>query len=158
MIGINQQINTTSGGNEGVGFAVPIGLVARSLDELRHNGEVKYAVHRGVTTESLYPQLADRLGISDGRGALGGEGDPRRPRRPGRAPRLDQKIRFQGQEVSAGGDVIVAIDGHPDRHESDLPRLISHFNPGDTVHRRDHPRRPDADRRREAGRAAEAGG
>ena len=32
MIGINQQINTTSGGNEGVGFAVPIDLAQRSID------------------------------------------------------------------------------------------------------------------------------
>ena len=43
MIGINQQINTTSGGNEGVGFAVPINLVKRSLDQLRANGKVEYA-------------------------------------------------------------------------------------------------------------------
>ena len=38
VIGINQQINTTSGGNEGVGFAVPIDLVKRSLDQLREDG------------------------------------------------------------------------------------------------------------------------
>ena len=38
VIGINQQINTTSGGNEGVGFAVPMDLVKRSLDQLRANG------------------------------------------------------------------------------------------------------------------------
>ena len=63
VIGINQQISTTSGGNEGVGFAVPMDLVKRSLDQLRANGSVKYA-YIGVTTETLYPQLADRLGLS----------------------------------------------------------------------------------------------
>ena len=35
VIGIDQQINTTSGGNEGVGFAVPVNLVKRSIDQLR---------------------------------------------------------------------------------------------------------------------------
>src|SRR5204863_9310959 len=63
VIGIDQQINTTSGGNEGVGFAVPISLVARSLDQLRQNGTVKYA-YIGVTTQSLDPQPADPLHIS----------------------------------------------------------------------------------------------
>src|SRR5204863_9883326 len=43
VIGIDQQINTTSGGNEGVGFAVPIHLAARSIDQLRTNGSVAYA-------------------------------------------------------------------------------------------------------------------
>ncbi|HYX11109.1 MAG TPA: trypsin-like peptidase domain-containing protein, partial [Candidatus Acidoferrum sp.] len=69
VIGINQQINTTSGGNEGVGFAVPIGLVAHSLDQLRANGSAKYA-YIGVTTQPLYPQLADRLGLPTDTGAL----------------------------------------------------------------------------------------
>ena len=69
VIGIDQQINTTSGGNEGVGFAVPIALVARSIDQLRENGSVKYA-YIGVTTQSLYPQLADRLGLETDTGAL----------------------------------------------------------------------------------------
>ena len=69
VIGINQQINTTSGGNEGVGFAVPIALVARSLDQLREDGTVDYA-YIGVTTQSLYPQLADQLGLESDTGAL----------------------------------------------------------------------------------------
>ena len=69
VIGIDQQINTTSGGNEGVGFALPIDLAARSLDELRREGTVDYA-YIGVSTQSLYPQLADRLGIPQEAGAL----------------------------------------------------------------------------------------
>ena len=63
MIGINQQISTTSGGNEGVGFAVPIaprGSLARRAP--RQTATVKYA-YIGVTTQPLYPQLADRLGL-----------------------------------------------------------------------------------------------
>jgi S1-C subfamily serine protease len=38
VIGLNQQIQTRSGGNEGVGFAVPIDLAKRSIDQLRENG------------------------------------------------------------------------------------------------------------------------
>ena len=69
VVGINQQIKTTSGGNEGVGFAVPIDLAERSLEDLRDDGEVSYA-YAGVTTQPLYPQLAERLGLDVETGAI----------------------------------------------------------------------------------------
>jgi len=133
VIGINQQISTNSGGNEGVGFAVPIGLVAHSLDELRQNGEVKYP-YIGVTTEPLYPQLADRLGLPTDDGAIVAKVIPGGPADQAGIQAADQTIHFQGQEVRTGGDVITAIDGHKIVNESDLPQLITHYNPGDTVH------------------------
>jgi S1-C subfamily serine protease len=132
VVGINQQINTTSGGNEGVGFAVPISLVAHSLDVLRTHGSVKYA-YIGVSTQSLYPQLADRLGIPSDTGALVAKVIAGGPADDAGLKGSDQKVTFQGQQISAGGDVIVAVDGHPIVTEADLPRLISHFSPGDTV-------------------------
>ena len=50
VVGLNQQIQTSSGGNEGVGFAVPIDLAKRSLDQLQ-DGTVSYA-YAGVTRRS----------------------------------------------------------------------------------------------------------
>jgi S1-C subfamily serine protease len=132
VIGINQQINTTSGGNQGVGFAVPIGLAAHSLDRLRSDGSVKYA-YIGVSTQSLYPQLADKLGIPSDTGALVARVIPDGPADDAGLRGSDQKIRFQGQEISAGGDVIVAVNDHKVVAETDLPLLISRFSPGDTV-------------------------
>jgi S1-C subfamily serine protease len=132
VIGINQQISTTSGGNEGVGFAVPIELAAHSLDELRSNGEVKYA-YIGVTTEPIYPQLADRLNLPTDSGALVAKVVPDGPADQAGLQGSDQQIRFQGQQVDAGGDVITAIDGQKIVGESDLPRLIARHDPGDTV-------------------------
>jgi len=132
VIGINQQISTNSGGNEGVGFAVPIPLVAHSLDELRKNGEVKYA-YIGVTTEPLYPQLADRLNLPVDTGALVAKVIPGGPADQAGLQASNQTIHFQGQEVAAGGDVITAIDGQKIVNESDLPQLISRHSPGDTV-------------------------
>ena len=43
MIGINQQIKSRSGGGEGVGFAVPIDVVKRSVAQLRKDGKAHYA-------------------------------------------------------------------------------------------------------------------
>jgi S1-C subfamily serine protease len=132
VIGIDQQINTTSGGNEGVGFAVPIGLVSRSLDQLRASGHASYA-YLGVRTEQLYPQLADHLGVPVERGAMitnvvsGGPADDAGLRA------ADRTVHFQGSSFKAGGDVIVAVDGHPIQTSSDLPIQVSRLRPGDTA-------------------------
>ena len=99
VVGINQQIQTSSGGNEGVGFAVPIDLAKRAVDQLRENGHVSYA-YAGVTTQPIYPQLAERLGIDADTGALVSKVDRRaaRPTTPACRP-ATSTIRFQGQEV-----------------------------------------------------------
>jgi S1-C subfamily serine protease len=132
VIGLNQQINTTSGGNEGVGYAVPIDLAKRSLEQLREDGEVEYAFI-GVRTQPLYPQLADRLDIDADTGALLANVTEDGPADEAGLEGADQTIQFQGREIRAGGDVIVAVDGEPIVGESDLPRLISRLDPGDEV-------------------------
>jgi S1-C subfamily serine protease len=132
VIGINQQISTTSGGNEGVGFAVPIDLVARSLKGLAANGQVKYA-YIGVSTEPLYPQLAERLGIPTDDGALIASVKDGSPAAAAGLQGSTQQIHFQGRTVDAGGDVIVAVDGQKIVTQEDLPAVISRHDPGETV-------------------------
>ena len=132
VIGIDQQINSTSGGNEGVGFAVPIDLAERAVNQLRDHGDVSYA-YAGVTTEPLYPQLADRLDIDVETGAIvtqvvdGGPADEAGLRGS------DSTISFQGRNIRVGGDVITAVNGEPLVSNSDLPRIISLLDPGDVV-------------------------
>ena len=132
VVGINQQIQTSSGGNEGVGFAVPIDLAERSVDQLREDGKVSYA-YAGVTTQPLYPQLAERLGIDADTGALVSEVVPNSPADDAGLQAGDDKIRFQGREVDAGGDVITAVNGEEVVDNADLPRIVSRLNPGDTI-------------------------
>jgi S1-C subfamily serine protease len=132
VIGIDQQINTTSGGNEGVGFAVPVALVERSIEQLRSTGTVKYA-YIGVTTQSLYPQLADRLGLDSDTGALVTDVRDGSPAADAGIEAGKQEIQFQGLRASTGGDVIVAVDGDEIVGETDLPKLIAQHTPGDTV-------------------------
>ena len=86
VIGINQQIDTTSGGNQGVGFAVPVDLFERSVDQLREDGQVEYAFI-GVTTTALFPQLAEELDAGTDTGVIVAEvPKAARPRRPGFSP------------------------------------------------------------------------
>jgi S1-C subfamily serine protease len=132
VIGINQQIRTASGADEGVGFAVPVDAVRRSIDQLRDDGAVEYAF-LGVSTQALYPQLAERLGIDAPTGALVAEVTADGPADQAGIEAGDQEIRFQGQPVTAGGDVIVSVDGHEVVEESDLAEAIAEHGPGDTV-------------------------
>ena len=132
VVGINQQIQTASGGNEGVGFAVPIDLAERSVEQLREDGEVSYA-YAGVTTQELYPQLADRLGLDTDEGAIVSRVVPGGPADDAGLQGGDDSIRFQGLNVDAGGDVITAVNGEHIESNADLPRIISLLDPGDEV-------------------------
>jgi S1-C subfamily serine protease len=132
VIGIDQQINTSSGGNEGVGFAVPVDVVSRSLEQLREDGEVSYA-YIGVTTQDLYPQLADRLGLDIDAGALISRVIPDGPADEAGLQGGAETIEFQGRNVRTGGDVITAVNGDEISSSQDLPRLISLLNPGEEV-------------------------
>ena len=69
LVGINAQILSPSGGNIGLGFAIPSGMARAVADQLTRDG----VVHRsklGVTVQSLTPDLAESLGLPDGHGAL----------------------------------------------------------------------------------------
>ncbi len=133
VIGVNAQIKSQSGGGEGVGFAVPVDTVSRSLRELRRAGEVDYG-YLGVSTLILWPQLAQRLDIGAKSGALVQEVEPNSPARDAGLEAGDDSITFQGQsEIAAGGDVIVAVNGEPLTREDDLSDVISRLGAGDKV-------------------------
>jgi S1-C subfamily serine protease len=135
VIGVNSQIQSTGGGGEGVGFAVPVETVRRSLAQLRRPPhEVRYA-YLGVTTQDLWPQLARRLGLPVGRGALVVKAEPDGPARDAGVSSGDgERIVFQAQPgIPTGGDVIVGIDGRPVRDSDAVGRAVARLRPGDRV-------------------------
>jgi S1-C subfamily serine protease len=132
VIGINAQIRSRSGGGEGVGFAVPVDAVRRSVHELRRHGRVDYG-YLGVGSLVLYPQLAERLDLKVGAGALVQEVEDGSPAEDTGIQAGDDQITFQGGPVRTGGDVIVAVDGRPLSLHSDLADVISSMRAGDKV-------------------------
>jgi S1-C subfamily serine protease len=132
VIGINEQIASSSGSNSGVGFAIPVTSVRYSLDQLRQDGNVEYAF-LGVTSESLYPQLADHLGIDTNSGALITDVVNGSPADDAGLKGSTGETTFQLQHVKTGGDVVVAVDGQPVFQNNDLSELIAQHKPGDTV-------------------------
>jgi S1-C subfamily serine protease len=133
VIGINSQIQSTGGGGEGVGFAVPIDTVKRSLAQLRAKGSVAYA-YVGVQSQDLYPQLARRLGFGVLRGALVAKIEKGSPAEAAGLKAGSGKVDFQGaKDIPSGGDVIVRVDGRPVEHADDLANVIGSKAPGQTV-------------------------
>jgi S1-C subfamily serine protease len=132
VLGINAQIKSQSGGGEGVGFAIPVDAVSRSLRELRSNGKVGYG-YLGVQTLSLWPQLAERLDLDVDDGALIQDIETDSPAEQAGLKEGDDEIGFQATRVRTGGDVIVAVDGHPLSRSDDLADEISAMSAGDEV-------------------------
>jgi S1-C subfamily serine protease len=133
VIGINQQIRTNTGGSEGVGFAVPIDVARRSLDQLREKGEVSYAF-LGVESVPIYPQLQERFDLPVGDGAWLQKVTADSPAataglRGGGAGQTT----FQVRRYRSGGDVITRIDGRPVDDPDDLSRAVALLDPGSTV-------------------------
>jgi S1-C subfamily serine protease len=133
VIGINSQIQSTGGGGEGVGFAVPIETVRRSLAQLRAKGSVDYA-YLGVQSQDLYPQLARRIGAGVPRGALVAKVEDDSPAEKAGLSAGDDKIDFQGaKDIPSEGDVIVKVDGRAVNQADDLADTIGLKAPTQTV-------------------------
>ncbi|HEX6752692.1 MAG TPA: trypsin-like peptidase domain-containing protein [Solirubrobacterales bacterium] len=132
VVGINQQIETESGANDGVGFAVPISAVKRSIAQLEEDGGAEYA-YIGVSSQALYPQLARKLGLDADHGGLLDEVVPGAPADEAGLEGGDDRVRFQAGAYKTGGDVILSIEGHPVIGPEDLARLVSDYEPGEEV-------------------------
>jgi S1-C subfamily serine protease len=130
VLGINEQIETSSGSNSGVGFAVPISAIKRSIPQLRENGVAEYA-YIGVSSQALYPQLAEKLDLDTTFGGLLAEVVPDGPADKAGLRGGDEKLRFQAGSYRTGGDVILQVDGHDVIQPNDLARLVASKKPGD---------------------------
>jgi S1-C subfamily serine protease len=133
VIGINAQIKSQSGGGEGVGFAIPVDAVRRSLRELRAKGRVDYG-YLGVESLTIWPQLADRLGLDVDTGALVQRVVDGSPADEAGIDAGDDQITFQGQDdIATGGDLIVGVNGEAFTRQHDLADEISDHSAGDRV-------------------------
>jgi S1-C subfamily serine protease len=133
VIGINAQIESTSGTAEGVGFAIPINVARRSLDQLVRTGTVRYA-YIGIRTQDVTPGIARAFDLGARQGALVTRVDDGTPAaRAGLLGGSKTEI-YNGLDVTLGGDLIVAIDGTPVTSTEDVSRIVStQLMPGQTV-------------------------
>jgi 2-alkenal reductase len=132
VIGINAQIRSSASGFEGVGFAVPINSAKRSLRQLVGAGKVAYAFV-GISTEDLTPSIARRFHYPVSRGAMIDRVEGGSPGADAGLKAGSDEIRLNGKLVRGGGDVVVAIEGTPVASSSDVIRIVSGLDPGQTA-------------------------
>jgi S1-C subfamily serine protease len=132
VIGINQQIESKSGGGEGVGFAVPIDVVKRSLAQLRQSGAVHYA-YLGVVSVPLYPQLVKRFNLDVSHGAWVQAVNPGAPAEKAGLRGGSGDVTFEGSSYRPGGDVITKVGNVPVATSDDLAGAVARFRPGQSV-------------------------
>jgi S1-C subfamily serine protease len=121
VIGVNTIIFTNSGFSSGVGLAVPVNTVKRVVPELIENGHFAHP-WLGIRGHSINAELAEALDLSVDRGVLVGEVIIDGP-----AARTDlhgggREVLVEGfvEPISAGGDIIIAINGTEIRSMDDL--------------------------------------
>lgn len=128
VIGLNAQIESTTGRGEGVGYAIPSNTVKRSLDQIRDGGKVSYA-YVGVSTITVTPQMASALGFSLNRGAMVSEVQPGSPAAQAGLTGGSRSVVFQGQTVTVG-DQIVSLAGAQITSQDDMMRVASRLEVG----------------------------
>jgi len=117
VVGINTAIFSRSGGNIGIGFAIPIDLALEIVPQLKSKGRVTRG-WLGVMIQRITPELAESLGVEGTTGALVSEVVP------------------DGPAAKAGlkqGDIIIEYDGTAVKESADLPRLVARTSVGKEV-------------------------
>lgn len=117
VVGINTAIYSRSGGNNGIGFAIPINLAKSAVDELRDKGHVTRA-RLGVHISDVDKETAQALGLKNRDGAL--------------VPQVESGSAADKAGIRAG-DVIVSIDGVAIKKAHELPIRVANHTPGDKV-------------------------
>jgi serine protease Do len=117
LVGINSAILTHSGGNQGIGFAVPSNLCRWVMDSLVKNGRVERGF-LGVMIQNLTPDLATAFKLNSITGALVGDVNSGSP-----ADKAGLK----------SGDVIMQLNGQPIEDASQLKLRVAETPPGSKV-------------------------
>jgi S1-C subfamily serine protease len=132
VIGINSQIESQSGGNVGIGFAVPIKTAADVVSQLENGGQVHQA-YLGISGGDITPEIAHALNLPVTQGVLiervlsGGPADD-----AGIKGATGQAT-IAGQTFPVGGDIITKVDGKPITGMDDVVSAVNDEKPGDEI-------------------------
>jgi serine protease Do len=108
LIGINTAIISGGGGNQGIGFAIPIDMARNVMDQIVEHGKVIRG-YLGVTIQGVDPEMAKQFGLSHGGGALIGDVTPNSPAAKAGLERGDVVLELNGQTVNGPDDLSVRI-------------------------------------------------
>jgi putative serine protease PepD len=132
IIGINSAIISPSGGNVGIGFAIPVNTAKRLIPELISKGFVTYP-WIGATIQTLIPEVAKYLKLKIDRGAMIAEVVKGGPADKAGLKGGGQRIQVGNMIVLVGGDIVVKADAQEIKTNEELIRYIREKKPGNSV-------------------------
>jgi serine protease Do len=119
LVGINTAIlSGETGGNQGIGFAIPANMARNIMDQILKKGKVSRG-YMGILPQELTPDMAKAFGMTNGHGVAVAEVTANSP-----ALKAGMKV----------GDVITAINGSPVEDVNSFRLAVAGFAPGTTVH------------------------
>ena len=130
VVGVNAQIQSDSGDNAGIGFAIPSDTVKSIADQLISKGNVQHA-YLGVSITEIPSAMSGQLGEAAGvavRAVVAGEPAAKAGLKAATTTRA-----LDNQQYPTGGDVITAVDGQTVTTAAELQSLVDGHQPGDKV-------------------------
>lgn len=132
VVGVNTQIASLTGGNIGIGFAVPINTVRDVTAQLIGKGQVEHA-HLGVFAQEIDEDISDTFNLGVERGLLIAEVTEGSAAAKAGLRGGTQQVVVEGTTWTLGGDIIVKADGQELRSDDQLRDLIEARDPGDEL-------------------------
>jgi S1-C subfamily serine protease len=132
VIGINSQIESQSGGNQGIGFAVPSNTAVEVVNQLQDGGQVQHA-YLGISGGSLTPEIANALELPVEEGILVEEVLQNGPADDAGIKGPTGEATVAAQTIPAGGDIITKVDGKPVSSMDELISVVNDHQPGDDL-------------------------
>jgi S1-C subfamily serine protease len=132
VIGVNSQIESESGGNVGIGFAVPINTVKEVVSQVLQHGKVEHAF-LGVEMAEITDSLRETFRLPVDKGAVIMKVVPGSPADDAGLRSGDQDVVIDGNSYSLGGDIVTSADGEPVTSPDDLIRIVQSKDPGDSL-------------------------
>ncbi len=108
LVGINTAIISGGGGNQGVGFAIPINMAHNVMEQIVDHGKVIRG-YLGVGIQPVDPDMAKVFGLSHGGGALIADVSPNGPAAKAGVERGDIVLELNGQAVNGPEELSVRI-------------------------------------------------
>jgi S1-C subfamily serine protease len=132
MIGINTAIFSPTGASVGIGFAIPIDVAKRVINELIEKGYYSYPWF-GATMMTVSPAIAEALKLPIRSGAMLIDVSPRSPASRAGLKGGSSRAQIGNYIVTIGGDIIVKINGEEVSDADSVIRVIRKSRPGDRV-------------------------
>jgi S1-C subfamily serine protease len=132
VIGVASQIESSSGGNVGIGFAVPINTVKDVVSQLLEHGKVEHA-YIGVEMATITTELASNVRLPVDHGVLIQRVRSGSPAAQAGMRGGTTQVVVDGESYLVGGDVITQADGQPIESAEQLRSVVTSKQPGDEI-------------------------